>query len=270
MKYLLLLAIILQLIIIDPDLSFADDPCEGMDDLIIMLVAAMPQLTPDDFQTGRFRVDTGEVDTAVSYTVRDKEIFEQHVQGGQNPFQVINLGGLSALYFGDTDGTPYYCGYIVAPSYRTGKFLLIPSRRVLGAWKPWEKSLPPARVAYYQQKDSKISQVLYRPLLNGQPIEFLQNVSVKDIDSDGEMEIVTNEQPDWAESCGFSNAGTPYWKSIYHLSPRDHSLKDVSERYPKVYASIAEQLKQSLQENKSPLCNSEVDKLLRKAQQLAR
>lgn len=270
MKYVFSILTILQFIIGGVSYCVADDPCEGMDDLIIMLVAAMPQLTPDDLQAGRFRVDTGGQDTAVSYTVRDKVIFEQHVQGEENPFQVINLGGLSALYFGDNDGTPYSCGYIVAPSLLTGKFLLIPSRRVLGAWKPWEKSLPPARVAYYQQKDSKISQVLYRPLLNGQPTEYLQGLHVEDIDSDGEMEIVTNEQPDWANSCGFSNAGTPYWKSIYHLSPLNHTIEDVSGRYPKVYASIAEQLKQSLQENKSPLCNSEVDKLLRKARQLAR
>jgi hypothetical protein len=81
---------------------------------------------------------------------------------------------------------------------------------------------------------------------------------------------VTTEYPEWVAGCNYSNAGRPFWRSIYHLNPHLNALENVSQNYPKVYVEIEEHLLQSLRENAGVACGGQAKGLLDKARNLAR
>jgi hypothetical protein len=271
MKYLLPLVLTLHILITDAKPSVADDPCEEMDNIIISFVSSLPSLSADDLAGGRFKVSSRERYMVIRYVVREKVMFEQSVPGRGHQFQAVTIGGFSTLYF-RTEGLASccFCSYLVVSSPQRGKFLLLPSRPILGAWRPWQSALPADRVQYYQNKDRMLAQVLYQPLLGGQPVDYLQNFKTEDIDSDGEIELVTTEYPEWVAGCNYSNAGRPFWRSIYHLHPHLNALENVSQNYPKVYVEIEEHLLQSLRENVGAACGGQAMDLLDKARNLAR
>jgi len=63
------------------------------------------------------------------------------------------------------------------------------------------------------------------------------SATVKDLDSDGEIEIITIEFQEWANSC-FSNASRPDRHRIFHVLPQTGKMLDVSDHFPEYYISL--------------------------------
>lgn len=105
----------------------ADDPCEDAIPTVKHLTAALPQLSAEDAQKGKFEVDDlfskgGEKAIVVSYRVNGKKLFEQKVVGSEEPTDNMTMsattnkgnGALKMNFLYGVSGA-ISCHYIVSP-----------------------------------------------------------------------------------------------------------------------------------------------------------
>lgn len=270
-----------------PHIASADDPCEGSDDAVLKFVSSLPRLSSEDLRRGKFSVEDMGREFLIRYQAKGRSVYQGSISNeGDITIQPISVGSYSALFYAfDTGGNGCCsCYYVVAPSLRTGRFLLIPHRPIFGTWKPWQQTLPNDRVRYYQEKDRACLNLLYKPFVEGKGqteylgydgTRYIKYVSALDIDCDGETELITSERQDWYLDCGFSTAEFPVYNLIYHLSPERHELYEVSTQFPKVYADLGDWLRENQNSRvgtpteKSPRCEAEVQRLINEARKMA-
>lgn len=100
-------------------------------------------------------------------------------------------------------------------------------------------------------------------------------VKVRDLNADGETEIIVSERQSWAfEKCDVSMADVPDWDRVFHFSPQTGELTDVSKRFPEFYASRVNEYTELYREITSRLrlsdqCHTKFRQLIRHAEEIA-
>ena len=276
----------LFVVLATPQIASAEDPCQSSNDEVMKFASGMPRLSSSDLSVGRFDVKKVDDGLVISYLIngkvsfQSKRLYSSSVQKGKYPneFYFIERNQSCSKSKSDElceDTTPEIIPIMISDGY-SGLFFNIPGGGVGGRGPGCSyvvfSSLPDNNFI------SKELHVPYSyPIGTSPPLYIAKSAKEEDMDSDGETEIVALEYPQWSLDwdCPFSFGGdTPYWHSIYHLSPQRGELVEVNDRFPKYYASLAEKYRNIEKEVSSrtkipPRCENELQQLIKKAENLA-
>ncbi len=230
----------------------ADDPCVEAGKMIKTFTSSLRSVVAVKLPDGKFDVKEASSRFEIFYRSNGKTVFhgsylkrDTYMMYSVSPITGVGYSGLFINANGGGSGGPQ-CAYVVFPSLRSNEFIF---KDLLGPSSYPAGTAPPLYVASVAMAE--------------------------DIDSDGDTEIVIREAASWSWdwNCPFSHAGTPYWPRIMHFSPHLGQMVDVSERFPRYYASLAEEFKKlnnevSSETNMPPRCESELQRLIKKAEGL--
>lgn len=96
---------------------------------------------------------------------------------------------------------------------------------------------------------------------------------LKDLDGDGESELVVSEYEPWFENCALSRADALKWTRIFRIDPKADKPIDASNHFPRYYASEAKQYREiynRLPSDASSECRAGLRELIQKAEALGR
>ena len=251
-SFLTRVALVLSCGVILSSTAAADDPCVDAGNKIKTFTSSLRSVVPVKVPHGKFDVKEASSRFEIFYRSNGKTVFhgsylkrDTYMMYDTTPITGAGYSGLLINANGGGSGGPQ-CAYVVFPSLRSNEFIF---KDLLGPSGYPAGTRPPLYVA--------------------------SGAMAEDIDSDGDTEIVIREAANWSWdwNCPFSHADTPYWPRIMHFSPHLGQMVDVSERFPRYYASLAEQFKKLNNElssatNMPPRCESELQRLIKKAEGL--